>query len=131
VGRCSRHATSGRGATSDRDVNGDGRCRRQSVLATPLRDASPLTLAAAAPDPVVDSCIECVLKAGCGDGTVATDLAGAIDADAVAGEEGRRRVETAVAVGHPCCFGVWVVGSGVQLLGPLIERGPVCGISRC
>lgn len=74
------------------------------VFAAALQNATTLALAACAPHAVVDSGIECVLEALADDRTFLADLAGAIDADAIAGEERGRGVEAAVAVGHPRCF---------------------------
>ena len=66
-----------------------------------LQDATPFTLRGATPATVIDAVLERVLETGLGDWAALADLAGAVDADAIAREEDRRSVGTAVAVRHP------------------------------
>jgi hypothetical protein len=75
-----------------------------SILAATLQDATTFAFAASAPHAVIDPGIECVLETLAHDRTLPTDLAGTVNADAIAGEERGWGVQAAVAVGHPCCF---------------------------
>src|SRR5690606_18265173 len=66
-----------------------------------LQDPAPLPFAAPAPHAVLDAVLERVVEALVLDGAAGADLAGLVDADAIAREERRRGVHAARAEGHP------------------------------
>ena len=68
-------------AASDADLDPDGRGAGGEFVTATFEDATTLTLAAGPPDAVIDPRIERVFETGCRDRAVATDLAGAVDAD--------------------------------------------------
>jgi hypothetical protein len=100
-------------------VDGGSEIRR-FVDATTLEDAATLAFAAAAPHAVVDALVERELETRRDHRAVLADLAGAVDADAVAREEGGRWVQTAVAVGHPGGHRIGVVRERAI---PPVDRG--------
>src|SRR4029079_16125835 len=82
------------------------RSGRADGEAAPLQDPPALTLGRTAPHAMVDAVVERVLEARVERGARGADLAGTVDTDAVAGEEGGGWVRAAVAVGHPTGVGV-------------------------
>ena len=125
-------AAPGSRARRSRPGSASGGARQSTSTVEPaaLQDAAPLTLAAPTPHAVVDAVLEGVLQARLGDRAAGADLARLVDAHAVAGEERRRGVEAAVAVGHPRRGRVLGVRSG----GPSVPCSslllPVVTVSR-
>jgi TatA/E family protein of Tat protein translocase len=91
-----------RPAGSHAAISGErSRASVRRLDATALQDAATFTFAATAPHAVFDAMLECVLAARVDDRATVADLAGAVDADAVAGEERGGRIHAAEAFGHP------------------------------
>jgi hypothetical protein len=112
-------------SSSDREFDADARGGGGEFVAAALEDAASFAFAAGAPHAVVDAGIEGVFEARGRDGAIATDLAGAVNANAVAREERGRRMEAAVAVSHPRSLGIGVVGGSVELGRPFVQRGAI------
>ena len=88
----------GRGApVRGGEISWSGRSAHDECETAPLQDPAPLTLGSAAPHAVVDAVLEGVLEAVRADRAGGADAPGTVHADAVAGEEHRRRVAPAVA----------------------------------
>lgn len=73
-------------------------------LSAPALENTPtFSLAAAAPHAVINAFFERKFEASSDNRAVLADLPGTVDARTITWKEGGRRMESAVAVGHPDC----------------------------